>query len=104
MGDTGIGTTSAVGIFPAGNAECGAADMAGNICEWCSTKWLDSYEDYEGEADDTLESEKRRVLRGGAFFNYEFFVRCAYRYRFDPDDRNFNVGFRVVASPSVYGL
>ena len=27
--ETGIGSTSAVGLFPQGNAECGAADMAG---------------------------------------------------------------------------
>jgi len=104
MNDTGIGTTSTVGIFPAGNAECGAADMAGNVWEWCSTKWLENYEGYEREADDTLESEKSRVLRGGTFVSSENFVRCAYRSRHDPFSRNSYIGFRVVASPSTSGL
>ncbi len=34
--ETGIGTTTAVGIFPKGAAECGALDMSGNVWEWCA--------------------------------------------------------------------
>jgi len=41
---------------------------------------------------------RRRVVRGGAFNNNQRNVRCAYRNRNDPDNRNNNVGFRVVAS------
>ena len=104
MNDTGIGTTSAVGIFPAGNAECGAADMAGNVWEWCSTKWLENYKGYERKTGDILEGEENRVLRGGAFSGDEGNVRCVYRDRGGPDFRNDLVGFRVVASPSVSGL
>ena len=40
----------------------------------------------------------RRVLRGGAFNNNENNVRCAIRNRNDPDNRNRNIGFRVVVS------
>jgi formylglycine-generating enzyme required for sulfatase activity len=98
---TGIGTTSAVGIFPAGNAECGAADMAGNVWEWCSTKWRENYEGYERKPDDTLDGKEPRVLRGGAFYGSGNFVRCAGRGRSSPDFRNDYVGFRVVASPST---
>ena len=104
MNDSGIGTTSAVGIFLKGNAKCGAADMAGNVVEWCSTKWRDSYEGYELKADDTIDGEVLRVLRGGAFYDYVNYVRCAGRYRSLPDNRLNGVGFRVVASPSVSGL
>jgi formylglycine-generating enzyme required for sulfatase activity len=104
MYDTGIGKTSAVGIFPAGNAECRAADMAGNVLEWCSTKWLESYEDYERKADNTLDGEERRVLRGGAFDFSELDVRCTYRVGSLPNSRGLNLGFRVVASPSTSGL
>jgi hypothetical protein len=36
------------------------------------------------------------VLRGGAFNNNDRNVRCAYRNRNNPNNRNNNVGFRVV--------
>ena len=101
MVDTGIDETSAVGIFPSGNAECGAADMAGNVWEWCNTKWTADYQRYETKVDERLEGGDSRVLRGGAFHYLGFDVRCAYRYGFDPDYRNSNIGFRVVASPSA---
>ena len=35
--DTGIGRPTPVGCFPAGAADCGALDMAGNVMEWMST-------------------------------------------------------------------
>jgi formylglycine-generating enzyme required for sulfatase activity/energy-coupling factor transporter ATP-binding protein EcfA2 len=104
MNDAGIGTTSTVGIFPAGNAECGAADMAGNVLEWCGTKRQDSYEGYERKADDTLDGGELRVLRGGAFYSGEYGVRCAYHGGYGPYYRNDSLGFRVVASPSTPGF
>jgi hypothetical protein len=39
-----------------------------------------------------------RVLRGGSFNNNRRNVRCAYRNRNNPDNRNINNGFRVVVS------
>jgi hypothetical protein len=36
------------------------------------------------------------VLRGGAFNNEDRNVRCAYRNRNNPNNRNNNIGFRVV--------
>ncbi|MEN8167002.1 MAG: SUMF1/EgtB/PvdO family nonheme iron enzyme [Pseudomonadota bacterium] len=43
-------------------------------------------------------SKHRRVLRGGSFNNNPRNVRCAYRNNNDPDNRNNNIGFRVVVS------
>jgi hypothetical protein len=43
-------------------------------------------------------SRHLRVLRGGSCFNNSRNVRCAYRNRNNPDNRNNNVGFRVVVS------
>lgn len=43
-------------------------------------------------------AKDHRVLRGGAFNNNQRNVRCAYRNRNDPDNRNNNVGFRLVVA------
>jgi formylglycine-generating enzyme required for sulfatase activity len=95
---TGVGTTTAVGIFPKGlNLETGVLDMSGNVYEWCRTKWRDSY---KGKPDEKLEGTDPRVLRGGAF-NYEArYVRSAYRDWNLPGSRSGSSGFRVVASPN----
>lgn len=37
-----------------------------------------------------------RVLRGGSWNNNERNARCAYRNRNNPNNRNNNIGFRVV--------
>jgi len=37
-------------------------------------------------------------VRGGSFNNNRNNARCAYRNRNHPDNRNNNIGFRVVAS------
>ena len=96
--DAGIGSTSAVGFFPSSNAECGASDMAGNVLEWCRTKWLSNYEDYEQKVDNDLEGGMRRLWRGGSFVNLNRSVRCAYRYSDRPEYRSYGLGFRVMAS------
>jgi formylglycine-generating enzyme required for sulfatase activity len=41
--------------------------------------------------------KEARVLRGGSFNNNQQNVRCAYRNRNNPDNRNDNNGFRVAA-------
>jgi RNA-directed DNA polymerase len=43
-------------------------------------------------------TDRRRVVRGGAFNNNDRNVRCAIRNRNNPDNRNENQGFRVVVS------
>ena len=41
-----------------------------------------------------------RVVRGGSFNNTDDNLRAANRNRNDPDNRNDNIGFRVVSSRS----
>ncbi|MBV6396550.1 MAG: Hercynine oxygenase [Anaerolineales bacterium] len=97
-----IGNTSAVGCFPQGRSAYGLHDMAGNVWEWTRSIY-DTYP-YKAEAKrENLDDKKSaRVLRGGAFYNEQRYVRCAYRFRVNPIFRNFNIGFRVVvASPPI---
>jgi formylglycine-generating enzyme required for sulfatase activity len=95
--ETNIGATSAVGCFPAGASPYDALDLSGNAWEWCATKWQDSYKDYRD--DNALEGNAARVLRGGVFYSDVDYVRCASRYRLNPDFRFRYFGFRVVLSP-----
>ncbi len=102
MDKTGIGHTSAVGLFPSGDTPCepenkkGVADLAGNVWEWCRTKWVKDYRNYEQKVNDELEDLDYRVLRGGSFFLGRDVLRCAFRNLNVPGYRGFNFGFRVV--------
>ena len=98
MRDSGVAQPASVGLFPTGNAACAAADLAGNVWEWCATQWRNTYEAYAQNVDNGLEGRERRVLRGGSWANDQRLVRCANRHRNYPDHRGPNVGFRVVAT------
>ena len=97
--ETGIGTTSAAGIFPAGKSRYGVLDMSGNLFDWCLTKWRNSYDDPE---DNDPAGDSRRVLRGGAFRLDLRRARCVYRSVSDPDIQLDFIGVRVVAAGRNY--
>jgi formylglycine-generating enzyme required for sulfatase activity len=91
--ETGIGATSAVGIFPAGASSYGVLDMSGNVWEWCRTKWRG----YEEPADESLEGDVRRVLRGGSWRSGRDLARCVERPWDLPYFSHYNFGFRLVS-------
>ncbi len=97
--DTGIGAASAVGAFPGGRTPCGAEEMIGNVSEWCSTIWLDSYEGYASNVDSLLADNAKRAWRGGSFGSNVRNARSTYRGRDFSISRNLNLGFRVVCCP-----
>jgi formylglycine-generating enzyme required for sulfatase activity len=95
VGGQTVGRTSAVGLYSIGVADgrspSGAADMAGNIWEWCLTR-------YE-ERNNNIENDSVRVLRGGSWGNSnEDYFRAAFRDWYYPNSRNFNRGFRLARS------
>ena len=103
-GDTGLGTTSAVGCFPGGASPYGCEEMSGNVWEW--TRSLFGSHLYPPKGPERREREDLnapddvgRVLRGGAFLSGPEFVRCASYNVTVLDIRSGGIGFRVVVSP-----
>jgi formylglycine-generating enzyme required for sulfatase activity len=98
--EAGLKGTSPVGVYPIGASPYGCLDMAGDVWEWCQSK----YESYPYKGDDgreELSGNEPRVLRGGAFYNSRGGARCAYRFSVRPDLRLDLIGFRVcVVSPA----
>jgi len=101
MGNSDIGTTSTVGIFPSGASPYGALDLSGNVLEWCATRWQDEYPLPQEDAwsDHYLGGTSPRVLRDGGFDSHRQEVRCTVRGRELPEVSRRNLGFRVVISP-----
>ncbi len=97
--ESGIGGTSVVGIFPDGAAACGAEDLAGNVWEWCSTRYQ-SYplaEEVRAATLETIENQEGQtfVVRGGAYWNDLSDARCGFRSRNHPRFVYHNVGVRL---------
>jgi formylglycine-generating enzyme required for sulfatase activity len=96
-GKTGLHHPSPVGVFPANSSEEGIYDLAGNVWEWCSD-WFDENYFKTSPPDNPKgpDSGKNKVVRGGAFYSDDYYIRCCDRYGFEPFIRNDYVGFRVV--------
>lgn len=77
--------------------------MSGNIWEWCSTVWVDNYEEYEAKVTENLEGDASRVLRGCSFGSDDYSARCASRNNYGgfPLGRFNGIGFRVLLPGSV---
>jgi formylglycine-generating enzyme required for sulfatase activity len=89
--------TTLVGMFPP-NA-FGLYDMHGNVAEWCSDHWHDSYEDAPGNGQPWLDGEVGyHPIRGGAWSDPPVLCRCAARSPMSAYYRDRTVGFRVALS------
>ncbi|MEG4498322.1 formylglycine-generating enzyme family protein [Microcoleus sp. F10-C6] len=95
--------TTDVGSFPP-NA-FGLYDMHGNVEEWCSDTWHNSYNGAptDGSSWETG-TDNYRVQRGGSGFRSAFCCRSAYRWNnsvgYSLRDSGFRVAVASVSSPS----
>ncbi len=72
-------------------------DTVGNVWEWVSDSWHDNY---KGAPTDGSVwkggNEVRQVMRSGSWCNNSNVTRAANRHWDNPDNRDGDVGFRVV--------
>jgi formylglycine-generating enzyme required for sulfatase activity len=88
--ESGLSRTTAVGMYPAGAAACGALDMSGNVWEWTLT-------DSESGKSTDITDAATRVVRGGSWDDDQDDARAASRLSFYfPYGRRYYRGFRVV--------
>lgn len=102
-GDQKVYCSTPVGVYPAGASPFGLFDCAGNVWEWCATRWRKPFP-YDAEEDEWNGSycggQGLRALRGGSW-NYEMQVaKCAHRFRFEPYGWNDRAGFRLARAGS----
>ena len=71
-------------------------DILGNVWEWTCSLYTDSYDGSETGCVTDVGNSARRSVRGGSWDDAPRNVRSAYRFRNLPDNRNVNVGFRLV--------
>ncbi|WP_129630085.1 SUMF1/EgtB/PvdO family nonheme iron enzyme [Candidatus Oscillochloris fontis] len=100
-----IGKATPVGGYDKGASYYAALDMAGNVWEWCATRWGKRYpyaiKDEWGQR--ALEQDGGRVLRGGSWHRSQNCVRGAYRNYNHPCYRYFDYGLRVVSYSPLAG-
>jgi formylglycine-generating enzyme required for sulfatase activity len=74
-------------------------DLHGNAAEWTRSQYAAyPYRDDDGRNDPAAPGQ--RVVRGGSWFDRPQRCRSAFRLAYEPYQRVFNVGFRVVCEPS----
>jgi len=74
----------------------GLLNMAGNVWEWCND-WYGRNYYIDSPAENPLgpETGYEKVIRGGAWNTSEIRLHCAFRERYVPDTKQYDIGFRI---------
>ena len=91
--DDGFRVSAPVGSFEAN--PWGLFDMHGNVAEWTRSAWR-PYPYSAGDGREDLESDEKRVIRGGSWYDRPAEATSSYRYAYHPWKRVYNVGFRII--------
>lgn len=90
-------STWPVGSFLAGKSWCGADDLVGNVWEWCTDWWSDSYSSTPAINPAGPETGTTHVIKGASWYVLDgYFTRSAYRNYHDPGNGWNGGGFRCV--------
>ncbi len=88
------GATADVGTKPAGASWVGALDMSGNVFEWVSSIYKRYPYDATDGREDPNDATSPRVYRGGVYSYFDFAASATMRFRLDPTERDWFLGFR----------
>jgi formylglycine-generating enzyme required for sulfatase activity len=77
----------------------GIYDMSGNVCEWCTDWYSNSYIRDDTNNPTGPSSGYSRVNRGSGWDSKAVRCRVANRFNNSPGYRSYNLGFRVVLIP-----
>ncbi len=96
--DMCVGDTEAVGSHPNGASPYGALDMTGNVWEWVSDWYSETYYAESPYANPTGPANlNRKIIRGGGYFGDWYGLRTSYRYGYyAPAGMSEGLGFRCV--------
>jgi len=90
-----VGDTSEMGSFPSAPSPYGALDMAGNVWEWVADwYYVGFYNDSPLVDPQGPDSGAFKVVRGGSWNDYEWYLRTTNRYSYFPDNKRVSIGFR----------
>ena len=81
--ESGVGSTTPVGVYPAGVSFYGLFDCAGNVWEWTTSR----------------SSEDQIIICGGSWNFHARDARCFAREASQPGYHSNRIGFRIVTGP-----